>query len=599
MAHVVRQIWSLCIRRERWQLGFLLILLLARAGFAMIGVVSIMPFMSVVADPDVIQRNVHIARAYDALGFTTTSSFLTALGISIVVLLAFSNAVSALGVYGTLRFSWGMHHRVCTRLMKGYLTQPYAFFVARNTAGLNKTLLSEVGSVVTGVLRPSLDLVARFLTVCAMVGLLVVVDPLLATTVTVVLGAVYGAIYFFVRGKQRGLGAAKVKANRERYKISGEAFGGIKDVKVLQRESEFLDRFKPASWKYTRAMASNAMVAQLPRYVVETLAFCGIVLLVVYYLHLDQGASQALPVISLYAFAGYRLMPELQSLFTDVATIRFNRAALDDLLEDYHGWTEALPARLPDALPFSRNIVVEDVVFRYANSSDAALDGVNLRIERNQTIGLVGASGSGKTTLVDLLLGLYQPERGRILIDGVPLDGPTIGAWRRRVGYVPQHIFLTDDTVAANIAFGVPKQEIDLAAVERAARIANLHEFLMTLPAGYDTTVGERGVRLSGGQRQRIGIARALYHDPAVLVMDEATSALDGATETAVMEAIQELAGQKTIILIAHRLSTVQDCDTIYLLERGRVQDRGTYDELVHRSLSFRVMAKLDVATPA
>jgi ATP-binding cassette, subfamily B, bacterial PglK len=594
MPELVRSLWSLFDRRERWQLAVLTLALAVRAGVELVGVASIMPFMSVVADPEIVQRNAFLARAYDALGFDSVAGFLTVLGAVMIVVLVLRNAVSALTAYGAIRFARGFQHRLCLRLLTGYLGQPYGFFVKCNSASLNKSLLTEATETINGVLRPVLDIVARLLTIGALIGLLVVVDPLLALCVAAVLGGVYGGIYKLIRKKQRRLGELGVRANRERFQILGEAFGGIKDVKVLQREREFVERFRPASWQFAQASASNSLITQMPRYVIETVAFSGIVLIVLYNLQAQGGAALVLPVVSLYAFAGYRLLPELQALFANIATIRFKHAVLDDLLEHYHVGSAAPTRDAPEPLSFERSIVVEDLGFRYPGASEPALDAVNLRIERNQTVGLVGASGEGKTTLLDLLLGLYAPDRGRILVDGVPLGEHNLRAWRRRVGYVPQQVFLSDDTIAANIAFGVPVREIDDTAVARAAQIANLHEFVMSLPDGYDTVVGERGVRLSGGQRQRIGIARALYHDPDVLVMDEATSALDGVTESAVMEAIRELAGQKTILVTSHSLRAVEDCHLIYTLEKGRIRDRGTYGELAVGSPGFRRMAKLD-----
>lgn len=562
----------------------------------MVGVGSIAPFMNVVADPSAIQQNQWLHRVYATLGFTSTTAFLTAMGVAIVVLLAISNSISALATWGMLRFSWGTHHRLSGRLLKGYLAQPYSFFVQRNSASLNKRILSEVGIVINGVLTPALTILSRLLVVLALAGLLIALDPMLAIAIVVVLGGAYGTLYMAVRTKQRRLGRERVKANELRFKLMGEAFGGIKDVKVIQRESEFASRFMAPSWAFSKASASNAALAQLPRYLFETIAFGGFVLIVLYYLQGGQGVAQILPTISLYAFAGYRLMPELQQLFGGVAAIRFNQAALDELTGDMQRFVPRDPAVQPsrETLAFRHAIEVEEVAFRYPGAANNALDGISLQIPRNQTVGLVGASGSGKTTLVDLLLGLYEPAEGRIRIDNIPLDARTVPAWRKQVGYVPQHIFLCDDTIANNIAFGVPPKEVDAARVERAARTAHLHDFVLALPGGYQTVVGERGVRLSGGQRQRIGIARALYHDPEVLIMDEATSALDGATEGAVMEAIQALAGRKTIVLIAHRLSTVEECDVIYLLEAGRVVAQGTYDELAATSTAFRAMAKLD-----
>lgn len=584
--------WMLFNRREQWQLGVLSVAQIFRACVELVGVASIMPFMSVVADPEIVHTNPHLATVYGWLGFESVQSFLIALGVTVVVMLALANGISALAQYGLLRFSWSMHHRLSVRLLSGYLAQPYSFFTSKNSASLNKSLLNECQEVVRNVMVPMLDVTARVLVITALIVLLLVIDPVLALMIALVLGGVYGVVYLGIKTKQRRLGIARVQANRERFKVAGEAFGGIKDVKVLEREKAFIDRYKPASWHFSKATASNAIMQMLPKYFIETIAFGGIVLIVLYYLQAGQGVAQILPVISLYAFAGYRLMPELQKLFANLTMIRFSRAALDDLLENYYSLTNQW-GESGASLSFEKEIVFDDVSFAYEGTKVLALKGVSLSIEKNQTIGLVGQSGSGKTTLVDLLLGLYEAKTGRILIDGMPLIVENLSAWRRHVGYVPQHIFLTDDSIAANIAFGVREKDVDQQKVERAARIAHLHDFILTLSNGYETLVGERGVRLSGGQRQRIGIARALYHDPEVLIMDEATSALDGATEDAVMQAIRDLSGQKTIILIAHRLTTVEECDRIYILEHGQVVGHGTYEDLASGSQAFQAIAGL------
>lgn len=594
MSDLFRQLNALFTRRERWQLAALAVVLVVRAAVELVGVASIMPFMAVVADPTVIETNPLLRWAYATLGFTSITSFVTALGIAVVIFLVLANGASALAVYGTTQFSWRLHHRLAMRLIRGYLSQPYSFFLHRNSASFGKTLLNECQEVIRGVLEPILNVGAKVLVIGAVVALLVTLDPVLAAVVVVVVGGSYGVLYTAIKAKQRRLGQVRVSANNERFKVINEAFGGIKDVKVLQREATFVDRFRPASEQYSQAMASNSVVSKIPRYFFDMVAFGGIVLVVVFYLRRGEGIAQILPVVSLYAFAGYRLMPEIQQLFQAAAQVRFGHAALEDLSADLSLFAESgNETPCGGDIPFSSAIRVCDVTFAYPHASRPALRGVTLRIERNQTVGLVGPSGSGKTTLVDLLLGLFSPDDGVVSIDGRRLSSENVSGWKEQVGYVPQHIFLTDDSIAGNVAFGVPSEKIDLGRVEEAARIAHLHEFIETLPEGYDTTVGERGVRLSGGQRQRIGIARALYHDPAVLILDEATSALDGATENAVMEAIRVLSGKKTIILIAHRLSTVEAADVIWMLQDGRVEDSGSYGELASRNELFRVMANI------
>lgn len=597
MIELVRQLSTLFDRRERLKLLALSIALLVRAFVEMVGVGSIAPFMSIVADPTIIDQTAWLKRAYIHFGFDSTNSFLIAVGIVVVAMLAVTNSLSAAATWAMLRFSWSTHHRISDRLFRGYLAQPYSVFVERNSAAFNKTILTEVQSVINGVLTPALNIVSRSLVVAALLILLVVLDPKLAVVIILLLGGGYGSLYMLVKSTQRRLGIERLAANEQRYKIVSEAFGGIKEVKVLQRESSFAERFTPESWTFSRAVASNVAVAQLPRYLFETIAFGGIVLIVLYYLRAGYGVSHILPTISLYAFAGYRLMPELQHLFGAVAQVRFHRAALDDLTSDLRRFgRHTAPIRSSTRpLPFEHGICVRNVTFSYPGSARPALADLSICIPKNATVGLVGASGSGKTTLVDLLLGLYSPDSGCILVDATPLDGTTRTAWLPRVGYVPQHIFLSDDTIANNIAFGATEDDVDFDRVVQAARIAHIDDFIARLPDGYGTTVGERGVRLSGGQRQRIGIARALYRDPDVLILDEATSALDGVTEEGVMAAIRELSGRKTIVLIAHRLSTVVHCDRLFVLDKGRLAAEGTYDELIRRSRAFREMARVQL----
>jgi ABC-type multidrug transport system fused ATPase/permease subunit len=331
------------------------------------------------------------------------------------------------------------------------------------------------------------------------------------------------------------------------------------------------------------------------------MAFGGILLIVLYFVGTDHGSSsQMIPLLALYAFAGYRLLPALQQIFSGITTVRFSAAALEvlhrDLTEERGDADPELVLKRSEGrqpLPFCRAIELRNVSFCYSGVQEPAIKGINLTIDRNTSIGLVGATGSGKTTTVDLILGLLPLASGKMLADGVEINGDTLANWQRNLGYVPQQIYLCDDTITRNIAFGVPDHEIDMAAVTRAARIANLHGFIeKELPEGYETIIGERGVRLSGGQRQRIGIARALYRDPAVLIMDEATSALDGITEESVMDALRALSGEKTIIMIAHRLTTVKDCDIIYHMEHGHIVNQGSYDELLGSSAWFQAAAR-------
>ena len=574
---VARKLIELLSARERLLLVILFAALLMVACLEMVSVASVLPFLSVAADPTLIQSNAWLAWAYDLLGFTSTNSFLLALAGASLFALVVTNASMAAAQWGQIRFAMARNHQLSCRLLEHYLAQPYVFFLRRNSMDLGKNILGETDQV-TLVLIAALRLAAKALVVVAIVVTLIVFDPLLALVMTAVLGGAYGLIYVVSRQRLSHLGKQRVDANRTRYQLAAEAFGAIKDVKLLGREKAFYSRFISPSRRFNRSQASSLIISDLPRYALEALAFGGVLVIAIYLLMSGQGLQQTIPVLGFYAFAGYRLMPSLQRVFSSYTKLRYGGPAVDNLHCEL-GRNLAPPAlqppdvsRLTEILPLAEQFELDGVTLAYQGTEEPVLRDVSLSIEANSTVGIVGPTGAGKTTLVDVILGLLRPQSGEICVDGVPLTDANLRAWQNGLGYVPQHIYLTDDSIANNIAFGVPNADINREAIERAARIAKIHEFITTkLPDGYDSSVGERGIRLSGGQRQRIGIARALYQDPAVIVFDEATNALDGETEEAVMEAINELAGSRTILMIAHRLSTLNSCHMLLRVKDGQV----------------------------
>ena len=370
-----------------------------------------------------------------------------------------------------------------------------------------------------------------------------------------------------------------------------EVFSAVKEVKVGGLEQAYIQRFAGPAYTFARHLTSENMIRLIPRMAVEAIAFGGMLSLVLYLLAQRGSFASALPVIALYAFTGYRLMPSLQQIYAAVTQVRFTGPALDALHTELMSLQTVHPNQSEEPVKLQQAITLNQVHYSYPNAAQPALKGISLTIPARSTVGLVGTTGSGKTTTVDLILGLLEAQQGTLAVDGQVITDYNRRSYQRTIGYVPQQIYLADDTVAANIAFGLDAKEIDQAAVERAAKIANLHEFVRNeLPQQYQTTVGERGVRLSGGQRQRIGIARALYHNPQVLILDEATSALDNLTEQVVMEALHNLGHKITIIMIAHRLSTVKECDSIFVLEKGNLIAQGSFNELLHSSERFRAM---------
>ena len=597
---VIKTFFDLLTPRERGNLYLLFCAVLVMAGLEVVSVGSIMPFLQVAADPASVHENAYLSWTYETSGFADTNSFLIALGLAALVALVISNAFIVFTTWALFRYVWGRNHSLSRRLLRSYLYRPYEYFLIRNSAELGKNILEEVKEVTGQMLLPALRGGAKAIVALFIIGFLFFVDPVVAGMVTVILGLAYAGVYYAVRDRLDRTGAERVEANTKRYQFVSEAFGGIKEVKLRGKEGAFLDQFDPPSKHYARVQAHYRMIKKAPRYILEAVAFGGIILIAVYLIAVQDNIRQVIPMLGLYAFAGYRLMPALQRAFTGLASARFNIAALEKIHEDLQKRAVAAPhvstngtSDTTDApLALDDRLALEDVSFTYPGAEEPAIKDLSLEIPAHTTLGFVGKTGSGKTTTVDLILGLLRPQQGMISVDGTLLrEGGTIRRWQQDIGYVPQQIYLADDTVARNIAFGVPEEDIDMDAVRDAARWAHIHDFITgELPDRWQTVVGERGVKLSGGQRQRIGIARALYHRPSVLVLDEATSALDHATEASVMEAIYALEGDHTMLMIAHRLSTVKRADNIVMLERGRKVGEGTYDELTRQHPEFRSM---------
>lgn len=596
MLETLRKLNALLDPRDRRKVGLLLILMIVTAFMQTAGIASVMPFLAVLSDPAVVHENDMLRMAYEWLGFESTNSFLYFLGVAAFLLFMTGTALQALNQWAITRFTHMQQYELSRRLMGDYLARPFTFFLNRNSGDLAKTILQETTQAISGALMPALKLASHGLLALAIIALLIAAQPWLALIVATSLGGVYAAIYITARTWLNRIGEDRVEANRERFTAAGEAFAGAKEIRLLGRERDYLERYRQPSKRFASHQANAVLLKELPQYAIEAIAFGGVLLLVLFLMAGDGGLAQALPLIGLYALAGRQLIPAFQQVFRHVASLRFNTAAVDNILKDLGSHPESTPLlarnEQPEPLTPERSIAVDDATYHYPGHERPALKDISLEIPAHTTVGFIGSSGAGKSTLVDMLLGLLEPQSGQILIDGQPLTRGNVRNWQAALGYVPQHIFLADQTVAANIALGVPEDKIDHDAVQKAAKLANLHDFVIRdLPEGYNTIIGERGTRLSGGQRQRIGIARALYRDPAVLVFDEATSALDNATERAVMDALDNLSGEKTIILIAHRLSTVQASDRIFLMKEGHIADEGNWSELSEGSESFRQLA--------
>ena len=597
-AHL-RKAWGLLDARERRNALKVLALMLASAlaSAGMIG--SVFPFLSVLSDPSLIETSRQLAWIYAAGGFSSDYSFLIALGLGALAIIAGANVLQLANTWAMTRFAEMRAYTLSRRLLGHYLAQPYDFFLDRHSGDMATNILGEASVVVGGFMRPFAGLLSAGLTILAVIAMLVTINPVVAITAIGTFSALYAVAMLLVRGSIRAMGQRRAQAAKTRFRATSEALSGVKDIKLLGHEATYLDRFSAPSLDLARLNTNVTVLGQAPSSVLQIVAFGTIIVLCLALLDSAQLHDRAalggiLPLLGILAFAGQRLMPQLQAVYGAIIQMAYSTAALDrvydDLIADQR---RPLDRSRPAPLGLNQDLTVNGVSYTYPNADRPNLSDIHLRVEAGERIGIVGASGAGKTTLADIILGLLTPQTGTIRADGTEITPQNLRAWQRSVGYVPQDIFLIDASLSENIALGLTLDEIDAEKVERCAHIAQLHDFITTdLPNGYATHIGERGVRLSGGQRQRIGIARALYHDADLIVFDEATSALDNLTEREVMAAIEALPGDKTILMIAHRLSTVKVCDRIVVMQDGTIVGYDRWEALLETNAVFQRIAR-------
>lgn len=571
-----KKVYYLAKPYGRKKLAIVLGVIFLQGVLQVLGVTSIFPFLALASDPGQVRDSWAGAAVLAALPTMTDRALLIGAGCFAMIMLILSNGIMLLGEVARTRYSEGLGHWLRSLILWRIAGNPYAYFLKNNTGELIKKAAIDVPNMIANALLPLLDSLARLITSLFLIITLLIIDPFLASIAALGFGGFYLLCFRVLKTKREILSTSMKVVNRGAMREAQQFLGGIKAIKVSQTERSFLDRFD----RYSAAQAALRkwipVYQNTPRYLIEPLAFGGMVAIVVLYATRGENINVLLPKLGVIAFAAYRLLPNLQMIFGNTSLFSMNKHTIEEVYGEVHETSGIVGKRAepkdarPKPLPWSRDIRLENLTFRYSGTNAPLFDRLSLEIRKNDFVALIGATGSGKSTLVDLLLGLHTPEKGKICVDDIPLTSDILPAWRAGLGYVPQDIFLLDDTIAANISFGVA--EPDLARVAEVARLAQIADFIETeLPDQYQSCVGERGVRLSGGQRQRIGLARALYHKPLTLVLDEATSALDDTTEDAVMEAVEALHGQITIIVIAHRLRTIERADHVFLIEHGKV----------------------------
>jgi ABC-type bacteriocin/lantibiotic exporter with double-glycine peptidase domain len=578
----LNKLYFLLTPSERKRAGVLILMIILMSLIEMIGIASVLPFMAVITNPSLIETNYVLINAYEfsaILGIKNTQQFTFLLGIMVFVLLVISLIIKALTSYLQIQFTLIQEYVIGKRLVECYLRQPYSWILNRHSADLGKNIFSELSLIVASGISPLVELIAKGTTAIAIIILLILSDPKLALIVGLSLSGSYGIIFYFVKYYLKQTGEKRLKHNKLRFKLIAEVFKFLREIKVGRLERLFINKYSKSSKIYANSHIIAYIIAQLPRYFLEAIAFGGIMIILLYSMAQKEGIINGLPIISLYVYAGYRLMPAVQQIFTSLTQIVFVGPPLDRVYEDLKNltWVDTSQNQNLNTILLEEAISLKNIHYNYPNSSNLILKNITLSIPAKSMVGFIGATGSGKSTLIDIIMGLLEPQKGTLEIDKKVITKQNLRSWQRYIGFVPQQIYLSEDTIEANIAFGVDHKNIDRSLVEKVCKISNLHDFVINeLPGKYQTNIGENGVRLSGGQRQRIGIARALYSKPKVLILDEATSALDNETEKLVIDSINNIGENITIILIAHRLNTLKNCDIIYKLEKGELIETET-----------------------
>ena len=597
---LIKQLYGLLSKKQKKHLFLLQIGVCFMSIFELAGIALIGPFIAVASDFSIIESNSILSYFFEISNAKSYEEFVLFLGFFIIIFLGISSIISMITTWRLAIFASIVGTEIGDMLFNYYLNQKWLFHANKSSSILTKNIATEAIRVSDFIIQPIMQINAKAFLVLILSFSLVIYNPYIAISAIFIFAMSYLILYKSVRIKLQNNGDAITRYIGERFFLMNEGFGGIKEVILSGKNKYFINKFNKLGKKFALARGKNAGLSQVPRYLMEFVAFGSIIGLIIFLLMKNNNSiTTILPILSIYAFASLKILPAVQQIYVNLSQVKGNIAAFDAIKPDLD---KAISLRgknsitfdndQRETLPFSDALLIENLNFHYKENQQILKD-LSIRVPANKTIGIIGPSGSGKSTLIDIILGLVDPIEGSITVDGKEIKGSAKRKWQNSLGFVPQTVFLTESNILENIAFGIPKDEINLERINKSLKLAHLEDFVSKLPDKIYTKVGERGVQLSGGQRQRIAIARALYFDVDLIIFDEATSALDGESEEKIMDAIYNFHGSKTIIMVAHRLKTVKRCDTIFLLEDGRISDKGTYNELLESNAKFRKMSQL------
>ncbi|MCC5927632.1 MAG: ABC transporter ATP-binding protein [Cyclobacteriaceae bacterium] len=594
MIDALKKLFEILPSSDRWKMGVLFLLMMFGTLLEVAGIGMLPVFVSAVSDPSFVLDNEWLGPVAASLGIETSRDLLVYGGIALVAIFFVKTVYLIWFNYIKTKFVKNRFALISNNLFETYLTAPYTFHLNRNTSELIRNVTLETSYISGNIMMPFLTILMDSVMVIGIFLLLMAVEPVVTLVSFLIIGGGGGLLLKLIKGRLRYYGKSAKRERKRMIQGVTEGIGGYKDVTVMNRQKRFLQRFRGFVANMTRAEIFKSVSTYASRPVIELIAVAGMVFIAGLMLFQGREMGAIIPILALFGAAVVRLIPSVSHIITKITTLRYYAHSLDSVHRDLssmkdHANTTRFENRRTEKLPFEQEITLNNVSYRYPGAEGEAVKNISLSIPKGSAVGFVGESGAGKSTIVDVILGLLEPQQGQVLVDGVDIRQQK-RAWQNNVGYIPQFIYLADDTIRNNIAFGLSDEEIEEEKVAAAVEAAQLDALIRELPDGLDTVIGENGVRLSGGQRQRIGIARALYNNPAVLIMDEATSALDNITEKQVIRSIEALKGERTIIMIAHRLTTVQNCDIIYHMKKGGVFEEGAYELLMSKSEEFRRM---------